>query len=635
LNMGRIGDRGFGQLRRKAAAAARAAGQKQKRKLSQQQQQPPGKTAQERRSQGQEGRAVPAAAVTLRRAGVSRPVSHGLIGDRGTESRRRDGGSGGSGGNGRRGGSVGPSSQNPDLDQNPEDSQQEVEQCPQQTHTRRQRGGSAVMAAVAKEEAQDTQQEDDGDDATDAEAVKGRGKGDRPVKRRRRRQEEEETLESAEPTGGSDGEVAAGVAGEGDGDHDMESQSPPPSPSQLRQPQDQQTQLVVEEGPSGPGAGGRQGQGEGVDAASQLHPDGDLRRSLPRALWAAEPEMVVGNGLEESEREHVTALRKCLALYIRVAWERSDLATLQAAVPVLYGATEKMPYVRDLAALALGLAATGAVVAACDVVGVSLTDVAGRMGGTTEAGRNGGGGAASPGSETAAGEAWLQRLLEERVQRLFKTALGEAAAAAEAAVAAEAAAAEAAGGEAAAAAGGNMAIDNAGAGGAGGQGAEDMEKCRDAMQLDGPGAAPTLIPAPPGDLGDADQMQQSQPQPQPQAGAREAGGPATRTSRGGPSSAIVGVGSSGGSGTHGGAGASAAASGAAAPVATSRSALASSPSWMALLDALAPLCALNFDYWMDSAGAGGAGSQAPARPSLVTAAVRAETATRQYGRQVP
>eukprot|EP00198_Chlamydomonas_reinhardtii_P008605 XP_001697942.1 predicted protein [Chlamydomonas reinhardtii] len=48
----------------------------------------------------------------------------------------------------------------------------------------------------------------------------------------------------------------------------------------------------------------------------------------PRFLWATHPEYVAGHGPEEEAREHITATRKCLALYLQVCWERNELGPI-------------------------------------------------------------------------------------------------------------------------------------------------------------------------------------------------------------------------------------------------------------------------------------------------------------------
>ncbi|GFR45917.1 hypothetical protein Agub_g7374, partial [Astrephomene gubernaculifera] len=201
------------------------------------------------------------------------------------------------------------------------------------------------------------------------------------------------------------------------------------------------------------GLAGAGGQEEAADTGQEVGAGEERRgRSLPTALWGAEPAMVIGHGLEEDDREHITALRKCLGLYLRLLWERGDLTTLQAAVPVLYGALDKMPYLRDLACLALGLMATGAAAAACAAVGLPLEEAARQVQARAAAASGAGGSGGGPAGVRGAGAAqehssvaaqWLAAALEERMGELLAAAEAETAAAA-AAAAIEAAAAAAA-----------------------------------------------------------------------------------------------------------------------------------------------------------------------------------------------
>ncbi|GFR45918.1 hypothetical protein Agub_g7375, partial [Astrephomene gubernaculifera] len=68
--------------------------------------------------------------------------------------------------------------------------------------------------------------------------------------------------------------------------------------------------------------------------------------------------------------------------------------------------------------------------------------------------------------------------------------------------------------------------------------------------------------------------------------------------------------------------------------------LSTSARWLALLDALAPLCGLNFDYWIEAGagsgatGGGGSGGTGQ-RPSLAAAAAYAARVGQRYGKAVP
>ncbi|KXZ52464.1 hypothetical protein GPECTOR_9g508 [Gonium pectorale] len=406
------------------------------------------------------------------------------------------------------------------------------------------------------------------------------------------------------------------------------------------------------------------GEGEEEEgAAEEERPAKEPPRwsTQPTALWAVEPQLVLGHGLEEEDRQHVTALRKCLAMYLRVNWERGDLATVQSAVPVLYGAADKQPYVRDLAALALGLVSVGAAEAACSALGLPLEEAARLVQARGPNSPAAGGGAGSP-------EQWLAAALEERLQSVLRAAEAEVGAAAEAEAAATAAAAVKAApgadtgagsgaaspsgpeavaatatataatvGEAAAAADGSVAAPAAG-GGAEPSAADPRVSGRSdpgAMECDQPATAaqpPQLqLPCP-------SQAQPSPPQAQPhmltrhQHGTEAAGaaGAAAPGSRSGPRAG------GGGSSAHSPAGGAAS---------RKPSGLAASPAWVALLDALAPLCNLNLDYWLESssgqatggaaAAAAGGGGGGGSRPSPAAAATRAAAAARGYGRAVP
>ena len=65
----------------------------------------------------------------------------------------------------------------------------------------------------------------------------------------------------------------------------------------------------------------------------EAKPTRDL--GLPEERWGQQPARLAGFGMEESDRKNLTAARKYAVSYLELLHVTADVATLQAAIPVL------------------------------------------------------------------------------------------------------------------------------------------------------------------------------------------------------------------------------------------------------------------------------------------------------------
>ncbi len=303
-----------------------------------------------------------------------------------------------------------------------------------------------------------------------------------------------------------------------------------------------------------------------------------------------------------------------LAVPMQVLHDRADLPVLQHAAAVLYGKVGDMPYLRDLAHMALGLHAAGALAAACEALNTDhaqlweelLASMPAARGQAVGAGGSEGGRAAVLGADRGAmAEVLLLRTLGNQLEPLAAEAEAEVAEALEAAKrAAEAEAARKA--EEAAAAGVAEAMEvGEAAAAANADGAEAMEVEGGAgpkAEAEAAGEQHTAVAegsggdgAAAGDDGAAGEHGDGEGAVASQLAAPEA---QALPARGRRAAAVAAAPAR--RETRRGAAAAAAAADLGAKAKAAGPTMANCASWVALLDALAPLCHLNLDMWLES-----------------------------------